>query len=82
MKKTVTKQDLLDLKDKIEDAKNKRAELTGTNKHLLEQLKEDWNCSSIKQALKKEESIDKEIDKLEHSKSKGIQELKQKYDFK
>jgi len=79
--KEITEQDLLDLKKKIEESKTKSAELTGSQKHLMKDLKEDWNCDNVNQADKKIIEMDSEIEKLEKSIEKGIEELKTKYDF-
>lgn len=79
--KEVTEQDLLNLKSKIENSKTKSAELTGSQKHLMKELKGDWNCDSVKEADKKIEEIGKEIDQLDKSIQKGINDLKTKYNF-
>ena len=60
---------LLDLKKKIERCKTQIAELQGQENMLMEKLKSDWECDSIKDArahLKKleeaEEGIEEKID--------------------
>ena len=78
---SITEQVLLDLKKKIEESKTKSAELTGSQKHLMKTLKEDWNCDDIEQADVKIAKMDNDIEELDESIEKGIKELKTKYDF-
>ena len=38
---------LLELKEEIEKAKNKLAELKGRKEYLLQELKDKWGCESL-----------------------------------
>lgn len=74
-------QDLLELKQDIEKAKTKVNQLEGQRKGLLEQLKEDWGCSSVEEAEKKLSKLEAGAEKLDKKLQKGIQKLEEKYEF-
>ena len=46
----MTEQQLLDLKERVEDAKTQVAELNGQQTALMNQLKNDWGCKTIEEA--------------------------------
>lgn len=75
----MTEKDLLDLKEKITEAKNELAELKGQKTALMKQLKTQWASSSIEIAKKKLTKMEEEISELEASIEKGIEELDEKY---
>lgn len=70
---------LLDLKNKITEAKNTTAELKGHQSALLKQLKDDWECSSVEEAEKLMAKMDKEITSLNDNIEKLMKELEEKY---
>jgi len=72
---------LLELKKSIDEAKTKSAELEGTRKHLMKELKDDWECSSLEEAEEKVKTMEEKIQKLNQTISDGVQELEEKYDF-
>lgn len=72
---------LLDLKKKIEDAKQRLAELQGQEQLLLKQLREDWNCSNIGQAEAKIEDIESDISSLEKEIEEALNDIRKKYDI-
>jgi len=72
---------LLDLKEKIDRSKEKLNELSGRESHLLEQLKEEFNCSTLEEANDELESLESEISDLETKIGDGLQELEEKYDI-
>jgi hypothetical protein len=64
-----TEQQLLDLKKEVEAAKTQSSELTGQQKSLMKQLKDEWACASteagdkkITQLLTKLKEIDRQIE--------------------
>jgi len=75
----MTEQDLLKLKQKIDDAKQQSSELKGQQTALMKQLKDDWKCSSIEEAEKLMEKMDKEIKTLNEKIETGLEELDEKY---
>ena len=77
--KDMDEKELLELKEDIEDAKSKVSELKGTHKHLMNQLKEDWDCTTVEQAQKKVEKMENEISTLSTQIDAGVKELNEKY---
>jgi polyhydroxyalkanoate synthesis regulator phasin len=76
-----TEEKLLQLKEKIDRSKTKLNELSGKESHLLEQLKEDYACSTVDEANEKLETLDEEIQDLESKIKTGLEELEQKYEI-
>lgn len=75
----MTKNELLRLKDEIEEAKTKTAESNGQLSALLTQLADQYNCKSVQAAEKRIESLSTEIDKLQSQIDDGLTELEEKY---
>ena len=74
-------QTLIQLKEKIEDAKKKLAELQGRKQLLEEQMQKQWNCTTtteleklLNQKIEEEKTINTKIDTL-------YKKIKEKYDF-
>lgn len=57
--------ELLKLKDQIESAKVRAAELKGRQDHLLEELETKWDCKTIEQAEKMLENLQDEIETVD-----------------
>jgi F0F1-type ATP synthase membrane subunit b/b' len=74
-------QDLLDLKQQIEDAKQSVAELKGEQTALLKQLKDNYKCTTIAEAEKKAQQMQAEIEKIQEQIDDGCRELEEKYDM-
>ena len=77
----MTKQELLDLKDDVANAKIKVSELTGQKTALMSQLKTDWDCKTIKEAEDKLQEMEDSISKLEKKIETGVSELENKYEL-
>ena len=77
----MTKQELLDLKDDVAEAKVKVSELTGQKTALMSQLKTDWDCKTIKEAEDKLQEMEDSISKLEKKIKTGVEELESKYEL-
>ena len=73
-------QDLIELKEKIDSAKEKAAELTGRQKGLMKELKDDWGCDTVAQAEKKIEEMETEVTQINEKIKKGVEELEEEYD--
>jgi len=73
-------QELLELKEKIDKAKEKSSELKGELKSLMKELKDDWQCDTTDQAEKKIEEMENEITILNDKIKKGVEKLEEKYD--
>jgi predicted nucleic acid-binding Zn-ribbon protein len=77
--KKLNEQDLLRLKREVEEAKTKVAELTGQKNSLMKRLSDEWKCTTIEQAEKKLDSIDREIEQLKSKKEELVNKLEQEY---
>lgn len=75
----MTEKELLDLKERVDDAKTKVSELKGQQTALMNQLKTDWKCNSIEEAEKKLKTMEKEIATIEDKIKEGVEELEEKY---
>lgn len=75
----MTEKELLQLKDEIDEAKTKVAELKGQQQMLMNQLLETYGCKTIADAEKKLKLMDKEISTVQNQIDEGIKELEEKY---
>jgi len=73
--------ELLELKKEIDEAKSKISELTGTQKQLMKDLKENWDCTTLKDAETKHEKLGEDITTLSGKIEKGVKELNEKYEL-
>ncbi len=74
-------QDLLDLKEKIDEAKEKSSELRGQLNGLEKDLKDTWECDTTKAAEKKIKELDDKITKLNKQINDGVEELEETYEL-
>jgi len=72
---------LLDLKEKVDNAKSAVSEFKGQQTALMNQLKTDWKCDSIEGAEEKLKEMETEIASIERKIEKGVKELKEKYEI-
>lgn len=77
----MTEKELLDLKEEIEEAKSKVSELKGQKKGLMNQLKKDYGCSSLKDAKVKLKGLSNELIIIESTIQEKVEELENKYDL-
>ena len=71
-------EEVIALKEEIDECKTEKAQLEGEQKAILKQLEEDWDCKSVKQAEKKMKEMEQEIKQLEVEIEEGLQELEEK----
>ena len=76
----MTEKELLELKEDIEEAKQKVSELKGERQALMKRLKEDWNCGSLEEAEKKLKEMSEQVDKLSDEITEGMEELESKFE--
>ena len=69
----------MDLKEKIDLMKSEISSLKGKQELLMQQLNDQYGCTTIKQAEKKVETLQKDVDNLDQQIRKGIQELETHY---
>ena len=72
---------LTELKDRIKETKQQKAKLEGKMQALFEQLDDQYECKTIKQATELKESMEVEVDTLEKEVKEGLDELESKYDW-
>ena len=77
----MNEQQLLDLKEEVNEAKIKVSELTGQLTALTNQLKIDWDCKTISDAEIKLKSMEDTVKMLDRKIEKGIKELEEKYEI-
>ena len=76
-----TTEKLLDLKQDIDNAKTEIAKLEGKKEALMKELKDQWKCTTVKQAEKKLAALEKEAGELGNQIEKGVTELEEKYEL-
>ena len=75
----MTEQELIELKQEIDKAKEKSLQLKGQKDALLQQLKDDWNCTSIEEATKKIKLVENQTAELLNEIEEGMLELEKNY---
>jgi len=70
---------LLDLKQKVEDAKTNVTRLKGQLEMLNSQLLSTWGCKTVESAQKKLIAMEKEASTLENQISEGKDALEENY---
>lgn len=71
--------EILNLKERIENGKQKLAELKGAKGNQLSNLKKEFNCSSVEDAVKLKKKYEKEIDELNEKIEVSVSELQDTY---
>ena len=72
------KKQLLQIKDEIDTAKSEINKLEGKHASLLEQLKDQFGCKTIKEADKMMVDLTSKIEELETQIEEGTTELQEK----
>lgn len=71
---------LTDMKQKIDKAKNKKAELEGEVKSILKSIKEDYGIDNVDDAKNEIKKLEENIKTLEVKKNKLISEIEFEWD--
>lgn len=66
---------LIQMKNDIDDAKEKRSRLEGKQDSLMGKLKSDFDCDSLDKAKKKENQLQKQYEKLESQLEKELDKI-------
>jgi hypothetical protein len=74
-------QRLLDLKETIDEAKNKKAELTGELKSKMKELKEKFSVGTIEKAKIKLEKLTAKKSKLQDEINESLNTLEENYEW-
>ena len=77
----MNEKDLLQLKERIQESKQEKAKLEGKIAHLLEELKTNFNCTSISSAKTMLDEMETEIEELKKELKTISNEIHQKYDI-
>jgi hypothetical protein len=77
----MNKQDLLNLKNEIELAKQDVSKLEGKQQYLMTQLKDQFGCDTIADAEKKSAKLEKQISKMSDQIEIATTELEEKYEL-
>jgi len=75
----MTEQELMNLKEEIDNAKAKVSELTGKQKYLKKELL-GWHCKSMEEAVDKLENMSMEMKELTDQIDKRIRAIREQYD--
>jgi len=75
---SLTKSDLMDLKEEIDEAKEKKTKLEARRDLLQEQLKEKWKVNNLKEADLKQKQLSKEISQWDEKIKTASAELEKK----
>lgn len=70
---------LIDLKEKIDEAKNNKAKAEGKQEELMSQLKKEFGITTLTQAERKLIKLEEEALALEKELGKGMEELEKEY---
>jgi len=77
----MSKQELIDLKNEIEKAKQKQAHDEGRMTSLMERLKDEFGLNSLEEASKEIAKIEKKISKLDREFDTGFKQLQKDYEI-
>ena len=72
---------LLKMKEQVESAQRKVAELDGQLKSLNKRLKEEFECEDLESADKKLAEMDKDLVAKEKQLASGIHQLEEEYEW-
>lgn len=72
---SLSKDQLLDLKEKIDNTKTTISEYTGQLQGMMKSLKDDWGCTTVEEAKKKLTHLEKNVEVLQKKLNTGILEL-------
>ncbi len=75
----MTEKDLVQLRDKIDQAKQELASLEGQEKMILKSLQQEFDCNNVKEAKELHEERVKELEKLEDEITEDLNQLELDY---
>lgn len=76
---TITTEELLRLKEKIQKGKTRLAELQGQKQQLMKTLDTSYGCKTVEAADKKVEDQQKKITRLEQQIAADVEALEEEY---
>ncbi len=75
------KQELLDLKKDIDEAKNKSSEAKGRLSAIIEEFKKKWGVKTIKEAEEKMEQLQDELQDMQEELDNRLEKLQEDYNL-
>lgn len=72
---------LLGLKQDIESAKENIAKLKGRKESIMDELKKDWECATLQQAVKAVVKFQKQADVLSVKIDANMAEIEKRYEL-
>ena len=75
----MNEKELLQLKDRIDNAKTSLSESEGKKKYLMQELGEKYKCKDIEKASKLTRKMNDEVDQLNEEIAKGVKHIEEKY---
>lgn len=74
-------EDLIRMKEQIDEANGELKELEGRKKEVMSRLKKDYKISTLEALEKKIKALRSKADKLDDKISTGIEELEEAYEW-
>ena len=78
---SLSEQELLDIKEEIEEAEEKVSSLKGQREYLYNELEEEWDCDSLEEAREKHKEIESKLARLDEKIAENKREIEDEYDF-
>lgn len=78
-KRTFTENDLIRLKEKIDEGKSKISELKGKQDYLMKELADSWGVKSIEEANKLITTLQKKLDEVSSKLDELVDEIAENY---
>ena len=75
----MTEKDLMNLKEELNQAKDKVAGLQGQHDLLMKQLKETWECKTTQEAEKALAKMEKDVEEMSTTIERKMQEIQKAY---
>ena len=72
---------LLQMKEKVEEAKTEKAKLEGQIESIHSRLKNEYSLNSVEDAEKKVEALTSEVNEKENQLQQGISQLEDEYNW-
>jgi predicted nucleic acid-binding Zn-ribbon protein len=72
---------IIDLKEKIEEAKNQKAQYEGKLSSLMQTLEDNFECSSIEEIKESIQTMQENSEKIEKSLKRKMEKFMEKYNL-
>jgi DNA repair exonuclease SbcCD ATPase subunit len=72
---------LLDMKERIEEAKRERDRVDGRLSVLKDKLKEEYDCNNLEESIKEQKGLEKKVSEKERKLHELVTKLENDYDW-